>query len=166
MSDTNHLTDNQIDLLKHIELIQRSELNNRREAESKIFTWSTNIILTLIGALLILRPSESAFWVAYGYWGKGIVSLAVAFITIYSSLWQTRYRKYRDQNASVITKIDKLLHYYEKGFYMKGEALFPDSWMGYGNAKVNFITRILKGTNNTSATVILGILAIAMIWLS
>jgi hypothetical protein len=66
----------------------------------------------------------------------------------------------------VIAKIDKLLHYHEKGFFIKDDALFPDSWKGYGSAKVNFLARILTDANNTSATVILGVLAIAMIWLS
>ncbi len=46
------LSEEKIDLLKHIEQIQRDNFKYHRDFQNKIFIWSSNILLIVIGALL------------------------------------------------------------------------------------------------------------------
>lgn len=155
-----------IEILKFVHQDQRSELEYRREREHRIFTWSSNILLLLIGALLITKQSEVLVWKSYGIWGSIVVSAAVVWIVIYSLLWQRRTNRLRGQNAQVISRISVILHCFEKGYYDQGgAALFPDDWSGYGRNKVTFRRRLLAA-NYASATFLLGIMALAMIWVS
>ena len=98
-----------IDILKHIQQDQRGEMQYRREREYRIFTWSSNILLALIGALLITRQTEDLVWRAYGVWGNVVASAAVVLIVVYSTAWHRRNNRFRGQNAQVISRIDKAL---------------------------------------------------------
>ena len=91
-------------------------------------------------------------------------------ISIFSSLWHLRNRRFRGQNAQVIAKISRLLHCYEKGYFdQSGAALFPAEWSEFGRDKNNPPLRKALGSvlalNYTSATLLLGALALTMIWL-
>jgi len=157
-----------IDLLKHMELIQRSNVEYRSEREHNIFSWSSNILLVLIGALLITKPSESVVWTAYGLLGRVVASIAVALLVAFSIQWQNRNRKQRYENAEVIQRIDHLLHYYEKGYFdLKSEAtILPERWVTVYPLKDLSIAKRLRSTTYPAATAILGLLAIAMIWVA
>jgi lipopolysaccharide export LptBFGC system permease protein LptF len=91
--------DAKIDILKHVMEDQRGEVQYRREREYRIFTWSSNILLALIGALLVTRQPEGVVWKSYGGWGNIVASAAVVLIVAYSAAWQLRNSKYRGQNA-------------------------------------------------------------------
>ena len=160
------IAEDKTDLLKHMEIIQRSELNYRREREYKIFIWSSNILLALIGVLLVTKPSESVVWLPYGLWGKIITSVIVMLLVIFSVKWQNRNRKWHTENGHVIQKIDSLLHYYERGYFdpTGEEAIFPENWWtDYPTEDLRLVKR-LRSVNYVSATAILGLLAIIMIW--
>ena len=162
--------ENKIDILKFVFQDQRSEMQYRREREYRIFTWSSSILSALIGALLITKQTGSIIWQPYGIWGNAVASTAVVLITIYSVLWHFRNNQFRGQNAQVISRINKLLHCFEKGYFdNSGAALFPDEWTDYGKSrrKSSFrkLLRRISEANYTSATVLLGILALIMIWL-
>lgn len=155
-----------IDILKFMYDDQRSEVEYRREREHKIFTWSSNILLIFIGALLITKQSEILVWKSYGIWGSVVASAAVVLIVIYSLIWQLRTNKLRGQNAQVISRISVILHCFDKGYYDQGgAALFPDSWSGYGRSKITFRRRLFAA-NYASATFLLGVMALIMIWVS
>ncbi len=157
-----------IDLLKHMELIQRSNVQYRSEREHNVFSWSSNILLVLIGALLITKPSESVVWSTYGLWGRIVASIAVVLLVAFSVQWQNRNRRQQRENGEVIQRIDHLLHYYEKGYFdPKGEiTIFPEHWATVYPSKDLSITKRLRSTTYPAATAILGLLAIAMIWVS
>jgi ABC-type transport system involved in Fe-S cluster assembly fused permease/ATPase subunit len=160
------ITEDKVDLLKHMELIQRAELNQRREREYKIFTWSSNILLALIGALLIARQSQGIVWLQYGFWGKVTASITVVLLVIFSVQWQNKNRRWHIENGGTIQRIDYLLHYYEKGhFDPEGEVtIFLERWReGYSMEDLRIVKR-LTSVNYVSATAILGFLAIVMIW--
>jgi len=163
-------TGNKLDILKFIFQDQRNEMQYRREREYRIFTWSGSILSALIGALLITKQTGSMIWQPYGIWGNTIASAAVVLIMVYSILWHSRNNRFRGQNAQVISRINRLLHCFEKGYFDNSEtALFPEEWAGYGRRKSpsslgRFLKRILA-VNYTSATILLGILALCMIWL-
>lgn len=158
-----------IDLLKHMELIQRAEVRSRHEREQNVFSWSSNILLVLIGALLIVKPSEGAVWLAYGVWGKTIASMTVLVLVWFSIRWQNRNRRWQRENGAVIQRIDRLLHYYDKGFFDSAEetAILPEHWWTdhYPTDTLTLAKR-LTSTTFPAATAILGFLAIVMVWVS
>lgn len=163
------LSDAQLDILKFIHEDQRSEIQYRREREYRIFTWASSILSALIGALLITKRTDLV-WNAYGVWGNVVASLAVLLIVIYATLWLARTERFRGQNAQVISRISQLLHCFEKGYFTADETpLFPGSWGGYGDnsqrSALHRAPRRLFDANYISATVLLGVLAIVMIWL-
>lgn len=170
MGNYNLDTENKLDILKFVFQDQRNEMQYRREREYRIFTWSSSILSALIGALLITRQTGSIIWQPYGIWGNVVASAAVFLITIYSVLWHSRNNRFRGQNAQVISRINKLLHCFEKGYFDESSAaLFPDEWTDYGRdrRKSSFQKALgrIFAVNYTSATVLLGILAFIMIWL-
>jgi hypothetical protein len=159
--------EDKIDLLKHMELIQRDELNQRRELEYKVFAWSSNILLALIGALLITKQSEGVVWLSYGIWGRVVASITIASLVVFSMQWQNKNRKWHQENGSVIQRIDCLLHYYDKGYFdPTGEVtIFPENWRtGYTSTNLKIVER-LRSVNYISATALLGLLALIMIWI-
>jgi hypothetical protein len=95
-----------------------------------------------------------------------VVSAVVSLIVIYSLIWQLRTTKLRGQNAQVISRISVILHCFEKGYYDPSPAaLFPDEWSSYGRSKITLPKRLFAA-NYASATFLLGIMAIIMIWVS
>jgi hypothetical protein len=155
-----------VDILKHAEDMQRSELVSRREEERKIFTWSSTILLAVIGALLVARQAETVVWESYGVWGKAVASVAIAALVFFSITWQDRQHRFYMQGAQVIVRIEKLLHYFEKGFFDSNgdEALFPEEWANWGEQSVQ--SALVFKADRRGATWILGVLTIAMIWLA
>ena len=153
-----------VDILKHAEDMQRSELASRREEARKVFTWSSTILLAIIGALLVARQSESIVWAPYGIWGKTVASIATAALVFFSIAWQSRHHRYYTEGAKVIVRIERLLRYFEKGFFNSNEALFPEEWAEWGKQSSKFLHTFKADRNG--ATWLLGVLAIAMIWLA
>jgi carbon starvation protein CstA len=170
MGSENLDIENKIDILKFVFQDQRREMQYRREREYRIFTWSTSILSALIGALLITKQTGPIIWQPFGIWGNMVASAAIILIMVYSALWQFRNNRFRGQNAQVISRINTLLHCFEKGYFDKSDqALFPEEWTAYGRnrAKSSFQKALKRifAVNYTSATVILGILALIMVWL-
>ena len=154
-----------LDILKHIQEDQRGEMEYRREREYRIFTWSSNILLALIGALLITKQTETLVWKHYGGAGNVVASAAVVLIVVYSVTWQNRNNNFRGQNAQVISRISKILHCFDQGYYdSESTSLYPNSWANYGWTKVTLRSRLFA-VNYVSATYLLVILAMIMIWI-
>lgn len=156
-----------IDVLKFIYLAQREELMYRRERGYKIFTWTSNILLLLIGVLLVTRQSESIIWTAYGMWGRAIASVAILVIVAYSIRWQTENRLWHKQNTKILAGIDGILRFHDENYYSTAgnTTILPKERMGWGTETVNLKTQLFR-VNYVSATALLGLLAILMIWLS
>ena len=152
-----------LDILKYVHQAQRNEIDYRREREYRIFTWSSSILLALIGALLITKQTENLVWKPYGGWGNIVASAAVVLIVAYSTVWQFRNSRFRGHNAQVVSRIDVLLHCFEEGYFdPEGAALFPDHWRGFGQGAK--LRARLFGANYVSAVLLLGVLALIMIW--
>jgi hypothetical protein len=165
---TSQMTKEEIDLLIYMETTQRQEIRYREERQYNIFKWSSSILLALMGALLVTKPSESLIWVHYGLTGKIMASIIVILLVVFSVQWQIRNRRFYAENGAVIQRIDYLLHYYEKGYFDPAGkvAILPENWLRdypTPKEKINFIGR-MKSFNYTSATAVLGLLTLVMIW--
>lgn len=161
------MTDEKIDLLKHMEMLQRQELNYRREMQYRIFTWSSTMLLAAIGTLLITKPSESPIFVPYGVWGRIMASLAIGLLVVFAVRWQALNRRWHSENGAVIQRIDDLLHYYDKGYFdPKGEmSILPEHWADYSRKPMSTF-KIILTENYILATSLLGLLTLAVIWVS
>jgi len=167
MKENYQLSEEKIDLLKHIAKIQSDDLKYHRDFQHKIFVWSSNILLIIIGSLLISKQSQSIIWITYGFLGRLIATFTVFVIVIFSIKWQTRHRIWHEEHREVINKIDNLFHCYEKGYFDPvGEIrIFPERWVNSVKKDRSVIKR-LTSINYGSATAILGLLVFAMIWFS
>lgn len=155
-----------IELLKYLHRDQREEIHYRREREYRVFTWSSSILLILIGALLITKQSENIVWEPYGNFGSVGASLAVVLLVAFSIRFQFKNHKYRGQNARIVARINMLLHCFDEGFFDSEEtsSLFPKNWIYYGRHHDKLRDRLFQA-NFTAATFLLGVIAVAMIWI-
>jgi hypothetical protein len=169
MTQPQPLSEAQLDILKFMHQDQRGEMQYRREREYRVFTWSSSLLSALIAALLITKQTDLV-WKSYGIWGNLVVSAAVLLIVLYSTRWLERNKRFRGQNAHVIARIDTLLHCFEKGYFTTDDTpLFPATWAAFGASRQPSAVRRRLGrlfaANYVSAIVLLGILAVIMIWL-
>ncbi len=158
-----------IDILKHFHIKAREGINFHRDRQDKVFMWASNIFLLVIGALLIIDQSKSLVWSGQGVLGKSVASVTIFVLIVFSIRWQQRNRKWQEESVEVLEKIETLLHCFDKGYFGTPDdvTLFPERWAKPRDAhkRLNLKKRIFR-VNYVSATILLGLLAIAMIWLS
>jgi hypothetical protein len=159
-------TSEKIEILRHIHLMQRDEIMYRRDREFKVFTWCSSILFALIGALLITKQSEAIVWESYGFLGKTIASMAVIALVIFSIKWQNTQKNFARKNARVIANINKLLYCFEDAIFspQEGESILPKEWADWGKSKPKSSTRLFQ-SNKITATALLGVFAVLMIWI-
>ena len=166
MTNKNEISSEKMDVLKFLYQDRISEVKFLREREEKIFAWSSNIFMALIGALLIIEPSKTPIWV-FTVQSKFIASLAIVFLIFFSVQWQQRTRRWHNENGLAIQEIQRLLNCYEKGYFdplNKDFVLFPLRWINSEGKKPRTFLQRIFAANFVSATVILGLLAVAMVW--
>ncbi|HDL01845.1 MAG TPA: hypothetical protein ENH23_06405 [candidate division Zixibacteria bacterium] len=163
----NH-TEREPGILLHLHQIQYSEANFRRARELKVFFWTSSIFLALIGILLIVDSTKTVLWDSFGCSGKIVATATLLFLAIFSITWQNRERRFENEQKRMITKINKLFRVFEEGAYGLGEeeTLYPkeDRWTNWGNAELHTMSRYFR-SNLVTATWVLAVLAIAMLWL-
>jgi hypothetical protein len=155
-----------VELLKYFYDKARKEVDFLRERQDKIFTWSSNVLMILIGALLIVDPPKSPAWSSQPE-SKLVASVTVLLFTFFSIRWQQRTRTWHAENGQVVQKIERLLHGYDAGYFYDDQTtiLFPLRWNKSENATPPKFTKRIFAANFVSATFILGLLAIVMIWI-
>jgi hypothetical protein len=158
-----------IELLKHLHTKAREEIDFLRDRQYKIFIWSSNILLLLIGALLVIEKSKSTIWSQQGFWGKFISSLTDIIVALFSIKWQQRNRKWHEESAEIQHKIEHLFHCFDKGYFRESDdiPLYPEPWANSEDyhKRIRSSERIFR-VNYISATLLLGILSIFMIWVT
>ena len=166
---TENIENSKLELLKHLHLVIRDELNNLRDRQNRIFTWSSYILLFVIGGLLIVDQSKIPVWANQGMLGKSIASAALFLVVMFSIRWQQRTRDFQEEVVETQNKIEYLLHCFEKDYYgsLNNVSLYPERWGLPKNyhKRVSFAKRVFR-VNYVSATALLGILADTMVWLS
>jgi hypothetical protein len=158
-----------LDLLKHLHVKAREEINYHRERQDKVFKWSSNILLLVIGTLLVVDSTKSFLWSQQGIVGKVIASITILIVVVFSIQWQQRNRKWQEESVEVLERIETLLHCFDKGYYGTPDdiALYPERWAEPRDLhkRLSLTERIFR-VNYVSAIALLGILAIAMVWFS
>lgn len=166
MSSIDPLTrEEKMETLRYFHKRARDEIDYLRTRQDRIFTWSSGILVALIGILVVIDPSRSPAWSSLGIWGKAIASITLAVLVSFSVYWQQRNRWFHDKNRQVSTRIEILFHCFDEGYFAPSDqqTLFPKQWMEQDEEQLKLKKRILR-VNYVSATVLLGILAIAMVW--
>ena len=108
---------NQIDLLWFFYSQSRDEIRFLRERQDKIFTWSSNVLILIIGVLLVIDPTRVIIWSNLGVLGQIIASISIFLIVIFSVRWQQRNRSWQEENKEVVNRIAVLLHCFDKSFF-------------------------------------------------
>lgn len=169
MNSDKKLTDQELEILLHMHKSQFDEANFRRMREIKIFLWSGSLFVAIIGILVAVDNSKDVLWDSFGIIGKIVVSVTIAVFCIFSIIWQNRERKFENEHKRVIAKINKCLFVFEKGCFGldQEDTLYPNEkrWKYWGDAKIKRIKRFFRG-NFITATWVLALLAISMVWLA
>lgn len=155
-----------LNLLLHLNSQIKEEVNFLRDRQDKIFSWTSGILMALIGALLIVEPSKNPIW-ASQFGSKLVVSIALIAFVMFSVIWQQRTRRWQGENGQVILKMEQIMHCFDKGYFdPTGEMiLFPVRWNKPPEAEIPKFTKRVFAANYVSATILLGILAVLMVWL-
>lgn len=160
-------TDHELEILLHLHQIQYAEANFRRARELKVFFWSSSIFLALAGILVVVDKTKNTLWDSFGCNGKIVATATILFIAIFSIAWQNRERKFENEQKRIIAKINKQLGVFNQGAYGldEGETLYPkeDRWINWGAAELYTMRRYARG-NLVTATWVLAVLAISMVW--
>lgn len=168
MSNAMKHTDQELEILLHLHKIQYEEANFRRARELKVFFWSSSIFLAITGILVVVDKTKSVLWESLGECGKLVATATILFLAIFSIIWQNRERRFENEQKRIIAKINKQLSVFEKGCFglENEETLYPneDRWINWGNAELQSIKRYFRG-NLVTATWVLAVLAIVMVWL-
>jgi hypothetical protein len=106
-----------LDVLKHLHLVIRDEIAHMRERQDKIFTWTSSILLLIIGASLVLDQSKVPVWANRGILGGFSASATIVLIVVFSTRWQQKYRHNQDHADFTQQKIEKQLGCFELGGY-------------------------------------------------
>lgn len=163
-----------IDVLKHAQSLQMEEVQNRRTREYQIFSWTSGLLVALIGALLVFPRAPQTIWSIYGSTGKNLAMLAVAIFALQSVFWQIRNRKAAQGNARAVTYINRLLHLFEPGYFEPGsdKSVLPQEWLKWGERAMDTKSRsifeeigaAIVGANFISPTLLLAVVAVLMIF--
>lgn len=156
-----------IEILIHLQKIQFEEVMARRKREFNTFVWTVTLFVFFIAVLAVSDKSKEIVWKSYGNMGKAVVSAILLLVVLFSITWQNRERKFLNGNQKVIARINKALHAFESNLFIPDEAdpILPVEWQDWGSTKISAFRRLLK-PNYITATWLLGVLSIVMVWLS
>ena len=82
-----------LDILKHAQSLQMEEVRHRRTREYQIFSWTSGLLVALIGALLVFPRAPQTIWSAYGITGRLLASAAIAIFAVHTINWQYSNRR-------------------------------------------------------------------------
>lgn len=119
-----------IDVLKHAQSLQMEDVRNRCAREYQIFSWTSGLLVALIGALLVFPRAPQTIWSFYGGTGRFLAALAVVIFAWHSTVWQIRNRQAGQDNARAVVRINRLLHLFDPGYFDAGSAqsVLPSQW--------------------------------------
>lgn len=162
-----------IDILKHAQSLQMAEVQNRRAREYQIFSWTSGLLVALIGALLVFPRAPQPIWTIYGGTGRFLAALAVAVFALHSIVWQIRNRQTGQDNARAVVRINQLLHLFDPGYFDPGsdQSVLPPQWQKWGGKALETESRSvlgeiaagILGANFISPTLLLAVVAVIMI---
>ena len=147
------MTDIDLEILKHLHLQQREELQYRRTRCYQIFAWTVSILIGLIAALILKQ--ERPEWTDQD---KVIVTGLVLVISGYSTYWQWRQTSVARGQSRIIVKLLKMFHAFDEKF----DHLFEQEWLQWGQEKS--VWQDVKKPNKIQMTLILGLLAACVVW--
>ncbi|MFN8469051.1 MAG: hypothetical protein U0X20_26070 [Caldilineaceae bacterium] len=149
------------------------EVQNRRTREYQIFSWTSGLLVALIGALLVFPRAPQTIWSSYGVAGRLLAALAVAIFALQSIAWQLRNRQAAQDNARAVVRINRLFHLFEPGYFDAGsdQSVLPPQWQEWGSKALATESRSifgeigagLFGANFISPTLLLAVVAVLMI---
>jgi hypothetical protein len=131
------------------------QVDQRRHNEDKVFEWATTTLLAVFGVVLALAGSGNSYSNIIAV--KIIASFLVTIPTVIFIQRVLSERKSIYGHGVVIDRIQKELHLFKKGYYIKDEYLFPEKWRG------ELAEALLRRKTPYVYAVILGVLLIGVV---
>ncbi len=104
------------------------EIHRREETETKLFEWSTALLLAVFAVIIALSDRSNPL--PYSFIVK---SIAILFVIIPTGVFIYRIISGRTRTpiqAEVIEQIEDQLHLFNDGYYIDEASLYPQSWKG------------------------------------
>jgi len=137
-----------------------NEIQRREERETKLFEWSTTVLLAVFAVIVAL--SDRSAPLAYPILIKSIATLLIAFPTGVFAYRILSEKSSMKRQAEIVEKIEHELHLFDEGQYVADASLYPHRWKG------NLAANMLKRKTPTYYVLILIIMTlcvIASLWL-
>jgi hypothetical protein len=118
-------TDKVAVLLDRLEF-HTSEIHRREEKESRLFEWSTTLLLAIFAVIISL--SDRADPLPYQTTVKAIASFIILIPNVVFILRIRGERRSMYKQAKVIELIETELHLFDENYYVANQALYPLTW--------------------------------------
>ena len=103
-----------------------TEIHRREEKETKLFEWSTALLIAVFAVVIALAPSSNL--IGRPYLVKVIASLLAVLPTVIFAYCVLSERKSMSRQAQVVEKIQEKLNVFDEGVYVDNDALYPARW--------------------------------------
>lgn len=148
--------------------MSKKEIDFLRDRQHKIFVWTSSILLASIGLLLISNNDQHLLFDFSLTNNKIIFSFIVSFYSSMSIIWIYRNRSWHRDHMIILTKIEKVLKAYKKGYYLGDEyleSLFPEKWLTHNQNEQRSSFRKLISSDYNVALLILSVFTLTAIWI-
>ena len=103
-----------------------NEVRDFRNSTTKFFVNFSTVIILILGWC---ETNTSNVTIKT----KIIFSLGLLFMTVFFIILTLSFRKYFDNSARVVNRLDKIFKCYEENYYIHGETLLPKAWENFGD---------------------------------
>jgi hypothetical protein len=158
MKKTNatELDEVRVDILKHAYTSEAEWIRDRREREYQIFSWVNSIFIVIIGALIVVNPTNRSLDI----FDKTVLSLAVTLLAGASYVWQRRSRNEVIAGARILSGILDYLHLREPGYFGNDAVFSPLS----KNIDRDSLRRKIGLTLYNGTTLLMAMLTLVVVW--
>lgn len=123
MPETQHLREEQLEVLKILYPWYKQEVFRRREQMMRLTAFASAFLVLLLVTMLVApaRPQPHFTTMLFAITGVSLFSAIFAYLIL-----QQRNRHRMAKEALI--EIERLLGLYEEGLYLVGKALYPEDW--------------------------------------
>ncbi|HKW86727.1 MAG TPA: hypothetical protein VJM82_06635 [Nitrospiraceae bacterium] len=123
MPETQHLREEQLEVLKILYPWYKEEVFRRREQMMRLTAFASAFLVLLLVTMLVApaRPQPDFTTMLFAVTGVSLFSAIFAYLIL-----QQRNRHRMAKEALI--EIERLLGLYEEGLYLAGKALYPEGW--------------------------------------
>lgn len=157
MEQLTHLADeNVVAILEMVHNTHRREITHHREAQFRVFSWTSSLLLAAAAGLVAIGPR----WAQYRLVGGSILTIMVLTICLSTLLLLNRNRDALETNARIVVRVDLRLGLFETGCLGGDDSVYPKAWLEWGSRQKASIETWFY----VAATIILSLTVVVAAW--